>query len=241
MNKIFNYAKIFLFSLYVFLLFVSGNINYYIHPRYEVFTAVLSFVALIFSGLSLAKLALDLSKNKIKLSINKKSLAFTAIIFIPIIFGYTLQAQPLSSVTAQQRSADFNSLNLDIDTVEQSPFTLDTTTYDLGEWIVALNNEPDLFKFQESKVDLDGFVFYSQNFSEDYFLLSRFSITCCAVDARPVGLPVDISDLEEAPEEDTWLRVTGEIDVREIDQEKQLVIVPDSIEEVDVPSDPYIF
>jgi uncharacterized membrane protein YcgQ (UPF0703/DUF1980 family) len=54
-------------------------------------------------------------------------------------------------------------------------------------------------------------------------------------------LPVDISDLEEAPEEDTWLRVTGEIDVREIDQEKQLVILPDSIEEVDVPSDPYIF
>lgn len=80
------------------------------------------------------------------------------------------------------------------------------------------------------EMDLEGFV---TDAGEGTFSLTRFYVSCCAADAVPYSVTVESPDHYE---DDTWLRVSGRLG-RAGDE---YVLLPDVIEPIDVPKDPYL-
>lgn len=159
------------------------------------------------------------------------------LIVLPVFLGFLLPATRLSSVTALQRVVDLNSVRETESVV--SLFLKNTRNYTLGDWIKVINNNPDLSLFVDKEVSVSGFVF-SPDGSSDKFLISRFLITCCAVDARPLGLWVE-SNWRGAFRENQWVELNGRLKLAEINGAQTLVVEPETINPIPEPLDPYVF
>lgn len=110
----------------------------------------------------------------------------------------------------------------------------------LLDWVRTLNvyPEPDAYAGQNAKVQ--GFVIPApESWSDGYFIVSRFVITCCAADAYPVGLPVKLTGDLSAYPPDTWLDVEGTIVTETLDETRKLVIQASAISEIPEPKNPY--
>lgn len=156
-----------------------------------------------------------------------------------VAVGILLPPKSLSSITASQRSIDLNSINLTQNTLSAvQNFNKSTANYSLGDWIAMQGFNPDPLFYKDKDVKISGFLYKPDNLNldEDVYLIARFVVTCCAVDARPVGIKVLIIDNEFKTDE--WLEVTGKFD---LDSNGELVINPDNIERINEPTNPYIF
>jgi hypothetical protein len=81
------------------------------------------------------------------------------------------------------------------------------------------------------KVNFDGFV--SRPPRDGTLELSRFMATCCAADAVPYSIDVELPDPTASFEENKWLRVRGTVGPRR----KSVIAV--SVEPIDRPIDAY--
>ncbi len=170
----------------------------------------------------------------------KNEIISTLIVGSIALIGLLLPARGLSSITASQRSIDLNSINLtENNSASAQSFNKSTSKYSIGDWIASLAYNPDNEFYKAKEVNLTGFVYHpeNQNLNEDTFLISRFIITCCAVDARPVGLKVKYSTWKDEFKQDEWVSVSGKFDINN----DELVIIPDKITQTDQPANPYIY
>lgn len=178
--------------------------------------------------------------KKDTLSKNLTNIEFGFFIVAGIILAITVTTpKGLTSVTASQRSIDLNSINLTQNTIDVAQnFGKSTKSYGIGDWIASETYNPDPNYYKDKEVDVTGFVYKPSgiNLQPDEFLVSRFIITCCAVDARPVGLKVKF-DTTNKFNTDDWVRVTGKFDVENDD----IIIKPDTVEATTAPSNPYIY
>ena len=112
------------------------------------------------------------------------------------------------------------------------------------DWVRTLNVYPEPDEYKEQAVDVSGFMIHPPDLPENYVLISRFILTCCAADAYPVGLPVQLDseglkgDRIQYPA-DQWFRVQGIMGTREINGDRRLTILPTAIESIEEPKNPY--
>ena len=74
-------------------------------------------------------------------------------------------------------------------------------------------------------------------------MISRYVISCCAADARIVGIPVQmdekivsgISDLNV----NEWIEIQGKFQTDEIEGEQMVVIAPVAFQRISEPQNPY--
>lgn len=120
----------------------------------------------------------------------------------------------------------------------------------LIDWIRTLNAYPEPDAYQGQRAKVTGFVIHSPILPDNYIFLSRFILTCCAVDAYPVGLPVRLEGDRSQYPPDTWLEIEGEmmtetlaVDTQTMEktptQKRQLVLGAQSIKTIPTPDDPY--
>lgn len=235
------------FGVFSLTLYYRNQLTLYIHPRYittSFYSAIFAIaVGVIGSGLSL----LNLIKNKEHNSDKKDSFDLKSIVPMIVILLFCLLISPksLTTATASQRNMDVNSFNKNSD--EQikenvfSNFSVDTEKYSIGDWISVTRSSVDLSSFRDKKAAISGFVFKPENSPEKMFLAARFVVTCCAVDARPVGIYIE-KDLKETEfKQNDWIEAKGKFDIKVIDGQNSLVLVPDSIEKIKKPSYEYLF
>jgi uncharacterized repeat protein (TIGR03943 family) len=112
----------------------------------------------------------------------------------------------------------------------------------LVDWVRTLNVYPEPDAYTGQKVKVQGFVIHQPNVSEEYMFLARFVLTCCAADAYPVGLPVQLSasSRQQYPP-DTWLEVEGQMITQTFSQKRQLTIKADTLKEIPQPKNPYSY
>ncbi|MCW9679396.1 TIGR03943 family protein [Dolichospermum planctonicum UHCC 0167] len=112
----------------------------------------------------------------------------------------------------------------------------------LVDWVRTLNVYPEPDAYTGQKVKVQGFVIHQPNVSQEYIFLARFILTCCAADAYPVGLPVQLptSSRQQYPP-DTWLEVEGQMTTQTITQKRQLTIKADSLKKIPQPQNPYSY
>lgn len=157
-----------------------------------------------------------------------------------ISIGLFLPAKGLSSITASQRSIDLNSINLTQDTISAvQNFSKSTTNFSLGDWIAMQNFNPDPEFYVDKEVKVSGFLYKptNLNLNTETAVVARFIITCCAVDARPVGLRMQLMENSELKPDD-WIEVTGKFG---LDKNNELIILAENINKISEPTNPYIY
>jgi len=255
-----TYFAVLLFNVYTLSLYFNQQLTLYIHPRYILFTVAFNAVSLVACGLGFVltvwRMGTAPSKSGTAVASpgSVSSLgwrpSFTVLVAgLVLVAAYALPARTLSSDTADQRSANFNSIEAQpsgsgagsgagSDTL--TLFGAATSRLNVAEWAKAFNlrSNPDAYVGKE--VDVVGFVFHPKGTPEDVFYVSRFSVTCCAVDARPIGLPVYLPGWQEEFEEDSWVRVTGSFTETEEEIAEPVIVAPENIEPTEQPEDPYV-
>jgi uncharacterized repeat protein (TIGR03943 family) len=152
----------------------------------------------------------------------------------------------LSARTAQQRSVD--SATLSNATGSESAVQLlgsegvDTSEYGVKDWAALIRQTTDTTALVGKQVELTGFVVPGDDGS---FTLTRFVISCCAVDAQPVGLGVVTGDGDGAgtvPDEGQWVTVRGALAANpDQSADARIVVKAAKITDIAQPVDPYEF
>jgi uncharacterized repeat protein (TIGR03943 family) len=217
-----------LVALYLVWLFFSGNNQYYINSGYFAFNFLMGGLLLLVASASLL------------IPIKGISPASLAPLVLVLMLGFLLPPQPLSSVTASNRSVNVRAAGND---QEVSPLLkVNPETLRIADWVRLQNYEADYSRFIGQRVDVIGFLFKAGGgaiYSEDNFMVGKFVITCCAIDASPLGLEIESSDLTNNFKQDDWVRVKGEWKVVEKEGQSYMVISADFMEIVPRPSSPY--
>ncbi len=205
------------------------------------FLSFISSIAFVIAGILIL---LPIKNSYFDKTFSKKNgaegLIGIALVLIVVTIALFIPAMPLKSETFKQRSSNINSIQFQLDSSSFNKFRGNTETLNIKEWVATINFSPDIYDFEDNNVDIVGFIFNPGNLSKDYFLAARFIVTCCAVDASPIGLIVNYKDWQNQFKTDDWVRVKGKMKVENINGKNELVIIPSDIEVVKVPDKPYL-
>ena len=217
---------------YVSYLGVRNQLNLYIHPRYIVFTSVMAAIGLLVSLYDGSHKDADHTHSH-----------GSKIMMIPLLLilgaALLLPARTLTSATVSQRQIDSGSIIVasEGDTAS-AVFAGSSRGLRLRDWSRLLATIDDPSYFANKPATVSGFV-YDASLGPDTVWLARFVVTCCAVDAQPVGVPVRLEGWSETYEEDEWLEVEGEFSLQPTADGEEIVLVPVSATKIDQPENPY--
>lgn len=217
----------------------SQNIAWYVRPDYHGFSFVMGVLSLFF-GYAGFWTAPQHTHHEEKTSSFKTVGVFT-VLFVLSLYLMLFHRSALSPLAANNRGVNQNAV-----TGTGSLFTdpslsplLDagkTEEYTLADWVRLFRVNPDPWSHKGKKVKVVGFV---QKVDEGHFYISRFVISCCTVDASPIGLLVRSSDHFS---DGKWLEVQGVLDVAHTNEGvKQPVLVPEKVQEINEPEQPYLY
>lgn len=228
---------------------VTGQIKLLIHPNYIglVLTTSIFLLALAtIRGLQLRRSTLNNNQSEHITLFSPRLSSF--LLLIVAILGLLIPPKILSSQAALQIGVTDT---LPLTRFQPESFRTSTKPEDrsLFDWVRTLNvyPEPDAYVGQEANIK--GFVIHLPELPDNYLFLARFVVTCCAVDAYPIGIPVQLKDSRVNYPQDQWLTVQGTMKTVTLPvignssktekEERRLVLVAKSIEEIPIPSNPY--
>jgi len=164
----------------------------------------------------------------------------SAILLTAALLGFLITPQLFSSQTAIQRGV-FESTTMTRSRPQAFNYAVDPQKRSIIDWVRTLNvyPEPDAYTGQKAKVQ--GFVVHSPDQPDNYLIISRFVITCCAADAYPVGLPVKLNGSRSAYKPDSWLEIQGEMITETLNNKRQLVIQAQEIQSIQPPQNPFAY
>ena len=247
-----TYFAILLFNVYTLSLYFNEQLTLYIHPRYVLFTVAFNAISLIACGAGFVLTAWRMggvsSASGIAVAnrIPWRPSLTVLVAGLLLVAAYALPARTLSSETADQRSANFNSLQAQPAGGGETPggtlalFGADTSRLTVADWALAFNLKANPDAYVGKEVDVVGFVFHPKGTPEDVFYVSRFSVTCCAVDARPLGLPVYRPGWQEEFDEDSWVHVAGSFAENDQEVAEPAIVSPQNVEPTEQPENPYV-
>ena len=227
---------------------LNGQLNLLIHPAYHWLTIAAAFGLLIIGGLKASDL---IEKNLNRRGGSRQNrqpspehISFfppgwsSAILLTTAIVGFLIKPTVFVSQTALQRG-----INDFLPVTQSQPQAFENVTRpeerSLIDWVRTLSVYPEPDAYTGQKAIVQGFVIHPPELPENYLLICRFVITCCAADAYPVGLPVKLKASREAYPPDTWLEIEGQMISREFDGQRQLTIEASAINKIPEPENPY--
>jgi len=154
---------------------------------------------------------------------------------IPLFLAILVPSQPLG-VEAVSGGVSLNPVGVgSVDTFTQNP--LDRNILD---WLRLFNEMDSPATFDGEPVEIIGFVYRELGYETNQFMVARFSLSCCVADAFAIGLPVALEepfDLDDG----AWVRVRGTLQAGQFDGNNVPIIIPESVEPVDAPDNPYLY
>lgn len=236
LSKVFNYLSIALFGGFIINLFVTERLVFLTHPRYKY---IILISGLVLIGFGIAGLWSEVRKKQYHYKSITQIINVNLLILIAAIGVYFVPIQTLSSDSFETRSTTANIQFTEEEkkaTAEKIDSGVDTKEFEFLDWIgIKYLNNPDVFEGKEFK----GVGFVTGSGEGREFKLSRFVLSCCAVDATPVFLYVE-QDQRFPVLDDEWVKVEGEFETKVIEGERQAIIIPSSVEQTDAPKDAYI-
>jgi len=229
-----------LWGLMILRYWWSGRLAVLLHPDYHWLAIgagwTLLFMA-VWRGTALIRYQKGIDTPHIALLPRQWSLA---VLLAVAVFGLVYVPRPFASDAALARGiADPVGLTRS----QPQRFARNTPPEErsLIDWIRTLNVYPEPDAYAGQPVNITGFVIHPPNWSDNYVMVARFVLTCCAADAYPVGLPVKLSGDRRQFAPDSWISVQGEMMTETLDDQRRLVIQPETILAVPEPKNPYEF
>jgi uncharacterized repeat protein (TIGR03943 family) len=225
---------------------LTGKLSLLIHPNYTWLAIAGGISLLVISGLKAVMLFSQLSQrrnNAIPVQTPQHLSLFppgwsSTLLLLTAILGFVVTPRAFASQTAMQRGVG-DAITLSRAQPQAFRASSNSESRSLIEWVRTLNVYPEPDAYTGQKIKVQGFVIHAPELPEQYFLLSRFVITCCAADAYPVSLPVKLKESRNDYPVDTWLEVEGQMITAELAGKRQLTIQPKSIKKIPEPKNPY--
>lgn len=228
---------------------VSNQLVLYIHPRYIVFSVVMAVIGLVLAVLSVRSPTSsdehdhdhDAKPRGIRSAIPIAAVALSAIVLVSMT---ALPSATLSSATASQRDITGSTVGANAQTVSgaDAASTEAFAKFTVVDWSSLLRQTSDLEFYADKPVDVVGFITPDAEDPDNLFYVSRFVVTCCAVDAQPAGVPVYLKDWRSQFAVDDWVNVTGRFGTNPSDRSALgVALAPEAIEKVEQPVEPYLY
>jgi uncharacterized repeat protein (TIGR03943 family) len=223
---------------------VNGKLSLLIHPSYNPLSVIAGFLLLTIAAYRALTL---IQQNKSRqplptmqhLSLLPNGMGSVLLLGVALM-AMVITPQPFTSQTAIQRGVGDVITNTQ---VKPQSFQVQMKPEDrtLIDWMRTLQVMPEPDNYVGQKVKVQGFVVYADNFSPQYFRITRFIITCCAADAYPVSLPVKLTTGDRTQyKPDSWFEVEGSIIVETIADQRQIVIqAQQPLKSIPQPARPY--
>ncbi len=235
---------------YIILIAVRGQLGFYIHPRYHLLAVVATVAG---SMLLILDIILQLHHNparKRRASARpaptkhpkkpRRTIPILSIITAGILaLAIILPPRPLSSSSAANRATSGPTSTTGRC---EKPEPLDGKPVSMNRWRSAFDDCPNDSFFDGVTIDVTGFVARDPSgfYDNRYFELSRFVISCCAVDSTPINILVKSPDAERY-RNNQWLQVRGQVK-RELSGGKAVYVLTNpTITPTTEPANPYEF
>ncbi len=222
---------------------VTGRLELYIHPRYVLFTVTMAVVAgagviaalVLLPGRAETTHEHDQSRSPLRRGL---AVAGSAAVVVAAVVGLlAIPPASLTSATAQNRDASTSAVLESTDTT--ALVGGDSSQFTVKDWAALLRQNPGVDFFAGKPADVSGFVYGDD---PDLFYVARFLVTCCAVDAQPLVVPVHVPGWQDLYELDSWVEVTGQFGSNpDAGSADPIVLMPAEITPIEEPAQPYVF
>lgn len=244
-------------GVFLFSRLVDGSVYYYINQRFVILT-LLAAAGFILVGASLyrrpkpnhtpaehdseARLPLSDHLDGDPHDHDHSHLTWFGllIILLPLVLGWLVPPKPLGASAFNNREINVGSLQSVAPPGNNERMGLISGEKNIVDWLVEIQNSASPNALDGQKAHVIGFVFRDERFNDAQFLVGRFIVSCCVADASPVGLVVQGDEAAEF-EDDQWIDVSGHFETGTFDGEETPILIIDSIEAIDPPSQPYLY
>lgn len=251
---------------------LGGRLDWYIHPRYIVFTVTMTVLGAATAVLAAVFLWRDASRTRTRTAESNGRrgadthpaddprrgddvhvhdhgarrpgalalLSTGVLVGIAAIALLVIPPATLTAATAGQRE-----MNATLTPGSSEPEVAlgdvdDPAELDVKQWSLLLRQNGGEEAVGRS-AELLGFVTADDEAPEDVFYVARFSVTCCTIDAQPVGVPVYAPGWQDDFSPDTWVEVTGVFAANpDPDGAQPVILMPAETAETEMPEDPYV-
>ncbi|MEM1425232.1 MAG: TIGR03943 family protein [Cyanobacteria bacterium P01_H01_bin.130] len=223
----------------------TGKLALLVHPIYNGLVIAAGMLLLIASAFAALK---QIRGHSTRLQNPEEHLTLlpppltSGILLTAALLGLLISPKPLASAKAMQQQTSA-SVTVTRSNPQSFRANQDPSERSLVEWVRLLNVYPEPDAYNGQPMEISGFVLPStpeDNLPTGYIWLARFTITCCAADAYPLQIPVQLP--EGAPqtyEADTWLAVEGEAATATLGRDRRLAVQAAQIRPIDPPANPY--
>jgi uncharacterized repeat protein (TIGR03943 family) len=222
----------------------TGKLELYIHPRYVPFTTIMTLIAAAFAvaGFFLVPPAHhEHDEHQVTTPRGRFRAAGSLVTVAAAVIGMLmLPPSTLSSTTARQRDLNGSGTLSKVQTGQL--VGQDDSAFTVREWASLLRYAPGENYFAGRTATVTGFVTADKADPANIFFVTRFFVTCCVVDAQPVGVPVHDPGWQKRYKSDTWVTVSGGFRKNPgQDGTATLVLIPDKIDPTTQPARPYVY
>jgi uncharacterized repeat protein (TIGR03943 family) len=217
----------------------NGTLNILVHPSYFGLVAVTGLVLLIIGltkGYQLFRHPLAASLNTGHASLLPQNWT-RGLLLATAIAGLLITPKVFTSYTAVQRGVQESTVTTRIN-AQSFRSQVKPEQRSLVDWVRTLATYPEPDTYTGQKVKIDGFVVEAPQLGNNYILLSRFVLTCCAADVYPVALPIQLPTADKYPK-DSWLEIAGTMQTQEIGGKRQLIVKATGVKPIPTPEKPY--
>ena len=227
----------------------TGRLELYIHPRYVVFTIVMAVIG---GAASIAAFLVvpgardpdahdhdDEPAPPAPRWRTALSFAGSAVIVVGALVALlVLPPAALTSATADNRDIAGSTALSDADTTELVGG--DSTTFTVKDWATLLHQGLGDDFFTGKPAAFSGFLVATDD--PDVVYVARFLVTCCAVDAQPLGVPVLLPGWQDELAPDDWVEVSGSFTPNpDASGSEPIVLEPAEVTPIDQPAQPYVY
>ena len=251
LTSVLNILAILAWGILLLKYAITGQYQLLIHPNYFYLMLLTSILFLIIASVKtqqLLKTPINSIGNEQHLTIFPPGIG-SSLLLISAIAGLLIPPNIFTSQTALQRGV---TETLPLTRYQPQTFVTQTKPEErsLIEWIRTLNAYPEPDAYTGQKAKITGFVIHLPELPNNYLLLSRFVLTCCAVDAYPVFIPIELPANSQQYPSDTWLEIAGNMTTDTLKirdrseallEKRRLVLKANKIKQIPTPSNPYSY
>ncbi|MBL8077053.1 MAG: TIGR03943 family protein [Anaerolineales bacterium] len=158
---------------------------------------------------------------------------------VPLAIGLLIPARPLDSSAFATKGFNTTGPMVSSDSAAKL-FETESQDRNVLDWVKISYYEKDITPYLDQQASVIGFVYRDDQLNENQFYVSRFIISCCAADASSIGMIVNWDDAKTL-KQDSWVLVKGSISSTILKDQTLLVIDAESIQDVPVPEQPYLY
>lgn len=163
------------------------------------------------------------------------------LVLLPIGLGLLVSPRPLGASALANREMNLSQSSLPrIVGLATAKGDQDKNILDWWQSFRASPNSNSDRKIIGQAVQVSGFVFKDKAYGSDYFMVTRFVISCCVADAAPLSLVVKSSNAG-ALKNDQWVEVKGTFAASSLGNWPMPILNATSITPIAIPQQPYLY